>query len=205
MDTKAGALQGWLSGNFVDAALLPVSFAQLRDGCAEWDLKSFHRGVFPWRLDQAAWDGKPEIELLTELALRIGEHQRSQEELSLIEEEMASFLQLYARQASALHQALASVPQSPSRSGEAHEESSLVDRIQRCEAQKAARKQAGRKLVLQQKLDQVNILKAHAEQAFSLASGGNMQQAIAQGALSGHFNHLEEDVEAASGSDSDDV
>ena len=120
MDTKTVALQGWLSGNFVDAALLPISFAQVRDGCAEWDFKSFHRGVFPWRLVQIAWNGKSEIELLTELALRISEHQRAQQELSLIDEEVASSLQLYARQASALVRALASIPQqSPSHSGKA--------------------------------------------------------------------------------------
>ena len=45
------------------------------------------------------------------------------------------------------------------------------------------------------------ILKAHAEQAFSLASSGNMQQAVAQGALSGHVHYVELDDQAAPGSD----
>ena len=57
MDTKAIALRDWLMGNFVDAPLLPASFAQLRAKCPTWDLKSFHRGVFPWRTDQGAVHG----------------------------------------------------------------------------------------------------------------------------------------------------
>ena len=136
MDTKAKALQGWLSGNFVDAALLPTSFAQLKRDCFDWDLQEFHRGVFPWRVDLARLHGRSELELLTELALRIDENQRAQEELTLIQEEMASCMQLYARQASALQHALAHLPEVPSCNGEAQEDGVLIERIQRCEAEK---------------------------------------------------------------------
>ena len=199
MDTKATALQSWLSGDFVETARLPASFAQLRSGCADWDLKGFHRGVFPWRTSQADMHGKSELELLTELALRINEHHRAQEELTLIEEEMASCMQLYERQASALHDALAVLPQSPSRSGGAEEGSSLSELIQRCSAVKIARKQDGIRLLLQDKLEKVTMLRAHAERSFSLARSGNMQQALAEGASASHY--AEVDYQAASDTD----
>ena len=64
MDSKAVALQSWLSGNFVDALLLPDGFARLKEGCSQWDLKSFHRGVFPWQPGQAEMEGRSEVELL---------------------------------------------------------------------------------------------------------------------------------------------
>ncbi len=203
MDTKATALQGWLLGNFIDAALLPANFAQLKDGCPDWDLKSFHRGVFPWRSDQAGMHGKSETELLTELALRISEHRRAQEELILIHEEMTSSLQLYAQQASALHHALAGLPESSTGSGDAQEECSLNERIQRCEALKVAKKQEGIRLLFEEKLEKVNALKVHAEQSFLLASSGNMQQALAQGTLAGHVHYVESDDQAASDSDNE--
>lgn len=198
MDTKAVALQGWLLGNFVDASLLPASFAQLKNECSVWDLKEFHRGVFPWRINQAGMHGRSEIELLTELALRISEHQRAQEEATLIQEEMSSSMQLYAQQASALHHALSGLPQGPSSGGEAHEGGSLIERMQQWKTMKAIRKQEGVRLLLEGKLEKVNVLRAHAEQSFSLARRGNMQQAVAQGALAGHVHYVEVDDEAAS-------
>ena len=83
------------------------SFVRLKTGCSQWDLKSFHRGVFPWQPGQAELGERSEVELLTDLHLRICEYQRAQEEVSLVREEKNSALRLYTRQAAALSEAYA--------------------------------------------------------------------------------------------------
>ena len=171
MDSKAVALQSWLSGNFVDASLLPGSFARFKEGCPQWDLKSFHRGVFPWQPGQAEMEGRSEVELLTDLHLRVCEYQRAQEEVSLVQEEKKSALRLYTRQAAALCEAYAATCEAAHVSSGVHEASSLEERIQHRQEVKSARKQEGISMVLKQKLQIIQALQAHAQRAFSLPVG----------------------------------
>lgn len=198
MDSKAVALQSWLSGDYVDALLLPESFARLKEGCSQWDLKSFHRGVFPWQPSQAEMEGRSVIELLTDLHLRVCEYQRAQEELGLVQKEKDSALRLYTRQAAALGEAHAAASEAAHLSSAVHEASSLEEHIQHQQDVKTAKMQEGITVVLQQKLQSIRALHAHAQRAFLLPLGHVMAESTLHGAA---LPYLDGDEQAPSDSD----
>ena len=198
MDSKAIALQSWLSGGYVDALLLPESFAQLKEGCALWDLKSFHRGVFPWQPAQAEIEGKSVIQLLTDLHMRVCEFQRAEEEVSLVQKEKESALRLYARQADALNEAIAASCKAAHVSTVVHEASSLDERVQHQQNVRSATAQEGISMILEQRLQSVKALQAHARVAFSLPIAQVPAESILHGAV---LPYLSGDELASSASD----
>ena len=201
IDEKAAALQGWLLGAFVAAELLPASLAELKEGCSEWDFKQFHRGVFPWQHSQAMMDGRSEFETLTELEQRIAEHQRAKEELSLVQEEKRSTLQLYAQQQSAVSEALTIAWESAADGSSLQYESSATTFVKRCQSARAARKQAGICILLEERLQRVQALKAHAERAFALSSSGSLAEALTESAMHSGVPNLEMDADSDSDMD----
>jgi len=198
MDSKAVALQSWLSGDYVDAMLLPENFGRLREGCLQWDLKSFHRGVFPWQPSQAEMEGRSVVELLTDLHLRVCEYQRAQEEVGLVQKEKESTLRLYTRQAAALGEAHAAACEAAHFSSAMHGKSSLEEHIQHRQEVRSARMQAGISVVLQRKLESIQALHAHAQRAFSLPVGHVLAENILHGAA---LPYLNGDEQAPSDSD----
>ncbi|CAL5227797.1 g10820 [Coccomyxa viridis] len=182
MDSKAVALQSWVSGNYVDASLLPASVAQLKEGCALWEFKSFHRGVFPWQPAQAQLEGKSVIQLLTDLHMRVCECQRAQEEVSLVQKEKQSALRLYARRAAALTEAIAAFCEAMHVSTVVHEASSVDERVQHQQNVRSAMVQEGISVALEQKLQRVQALQAHARFAFALPVGEVLPESSMHGA-----------------------
>jgi len=198
IDSKVTALQSWLSGDYVDALLLPESFARLKEGCLQWDLKSFHRGVFPWQPSQAEMEGRYVVELLTDLHLRVCEYQRAHEEVGLVQKEKKSALRLYTRQAAALGEAHAAAREAAHLSSAMHEASSLEKHVHHRQDVKAAMMQEGISVVLQQKLQSIQALHAHAQRAFLLPMGHILAESTFHGAT---LPYLDGDEQAPSDSD----
>jgi hypothetical protein len=168
IDAKVLALQGWLTGPFVDPSLLPPIVTSLREGCSNWDPQRYHRGEFPWF---AEGDAPPEMmsnaELLAALELRILEHQRAREELELIEKDKLSALKLYGVQCRALQSALHDLRygQPAEFLAECVHTSAFLNRLEL--------RNKGMQAILEGKLKSIQEQHSHAEQVFG--SFGSMQ------------------------------
>lgn len=143
---------------------------------------------------QAEMEGRSEVELFTDLHLRVCEYQRVQEEVNLVQEEKKSALRWDTRQAAALCEAYAAACEAAHVSSGVHEASSLEQRIQHRQEVKSARKQEGISMVLKQKLRKVEALQARAQRAFSLPVG----QILAESTLHGALPYVDGDEQAAS-------
>ena len=190
MDAKVAALKGWLTGPFNEPALLPQSLVVLSESCHEWDLHQMHRGVFPWDANAAAPGVVSDTELFAVLELHVLEFQRAEEELVLLEKEKGLTLNLYEVQITALEKALESMSQA-----------SIVDDPDRFDAEctAAERRARGIQHVLQQKLLDVQLMRAHARSVFHHSAAVSPLDAVVHASM--HTNAFGTEIDDSASED----